>query len=59
MSKERAMLVQADTKIQVPLADHNGKQCKSDGSDAQVAKTKKELTFEQKVTAKLKNHLHQ
>jgi hypothetical protein len=41
------------------LADHNGKPGKSEGSDAQVVKFKKELTFAQKENAKLKNQLHQ
>ncbi len=59
MRKERAMLAQANTKAQVPLADSNGKPDNSCGSDAQDAKIQKELTFAQKENAMLKNQLHQ
>ncbi len=59
LRKERAMLAQAETKIKVPFANRNGKQDKSDGSDTQVAKIKKELTLAQREIAKLKNQLHQ
>jgi hypothetical protein len=53
------MLAQVETKAQVPLADRNGKPEKSNGSDAHVAKSKKELIFAQKDIAKLKIQLHQ
>ncbi len=57
MRKERAVLAQVDTKTQLPLADRNGKPGKSDCVDVQVVKIKKELTFAQKVSAKLENKL--
>ncbi len=49
LCKERAVLAQAssDTKTKIPFANRNGKPDKSDGSDKQVAKIKKELTFAQ------------
>ncbi len=53
------MLAQAETKTKVPFANSDGKQYKFDGSDTQVAKTKKELTLAQQEIAKLKNQLHQ
>jgi hypothetical protein len=40
MRKERAMLAQVDTKVQVPWVDRNCKSGKSDGSDEQTAKTR-------------------
>ncbi len=43
--KERALLAQAETKNKVPFANSNGKPNKSDGSDTQVAKIKKDLTL--------------
>jgi hypothetical protein len=43
LRKELAMLAQAETKTKVPFANCNGKPNKSDGSDTQVAKIKKEL----------------
>jgi hypothetical protein len=53
------MLAQAETKTNVPFANSNGKPDKSDGSDAQIAKFKKDLTLAHKEIAKLKNQLHQ
>ncbi len=40
--KERAMLAQAETKTKLPFAYRNGRPDKSDGSDTQVAKIKKD-----------------
>ncbi len=42
------MLAKAEAKAQVPLADRKGKPDKSNCSDAQVAKIKKELAFARK-----------
>jgi hypothetical protein len=55
----REMLAQAETKTKVQFANRNGKKDKSDGSDTQVAKVKKDLTLQQREIAKLKNPLHQ
>jgi hypothetical protein len=44
---KHAMLAQAETKTKVPFANRNGKQDKSNGSDPQVAKIKKELILSQ------------
>jgi hypothetical protein len=43
----------------VPFANWNGKPDKSNGSDTQVAKIKKELTYAQREIAILKIQLHQ
>jgi hypothetical protein len=61
LRRERSMfkLAQADTKTKVPFADRNGKPDKSDDSDGQVAKLKKDLTYTQKEIAKLKNQPNQ
>jgi hypothetical protein len=59
LRKERAMLAQAETKTKVPFANRNGKPDKSDASDTQIAKIKKELTLAQREIANLKNQLHQ
>ncbi len=42
MHKERAMLAQAETKSKVPFGNRNGRQDKSNGSDQQFAKLKKD-----------------
>ncbi len=53
------MLAQTETKSKVPFGSCNGRQDKSDGSDLQFAKLKKESTLAQREIANLKNQLHQ
>ncbi len=45
MRKERSMLAHTETKSKVPFGNRNGRQDKSNGSDPQFAKLKKELTL--------------
>jgi hypothetical protein len=59
MRQERAMLAQAETKSKVSFGQRNGRPDKSDGSDPQFAKLKKELTLAQRDISNLKNQLHQ
>ncbi len=58
LRKERAILAQAETKTNVPFANHNGRPDKSNCSDMQVSKIKKDLTLPQREIASLKNQLH-
>jgi hypothetical protein len=59
MRKERAMLTQAETKSKMPFGNRNVRPDKSDGSDPQFAKLKKDLTLAQGKIANLMNQLHQ
>ncbi len=53
------MLNQPKTKSKYPFGNSNGRPDKSDGSDPQFAKLKKELILAQREISNLKNQLHQ
>ncbi len=59
MRQERAMLAQTETKSKASLGNRNGRTDKSDGSDPQYAKLKKELSLALREISNLKNQLNQ
>ncbi len=48
------MLAEAETKTKVPFANHNGQQDRSNGSNGQIARLKRDMTNTLREIAKLK-----
>ncbi len=58
MRQERTMLAQTETKRKVPFGNRNGRPDKSDGSDPQFDKLKKELTLAQREIRDFQGRSH-
>ena len=59
MRQQRAMLAQTKTKSKASFGNRNGRTDKSDGTDPQYARLKKDLSLALREISNLKNQLNQ